>query len=142
MHAQGVSLSDLGVGQAEFSEEQSRNAFRLLCKHWPIYRGTSVKFWFESTFVDVFGIDVRPPSEETADQIYDQIAEKLASPEYTPPRACSIASGSSSSRPPTIRWTISPPMRRSPPTRPSRSGSRPPSGPTSTSNRPARTGSS
>ncbi len=85
MHGQGVDLADLGVpmGRDDFSEEQARNAWRIFCKHWYLYRGTPMKFWMEAELVEIFGVDVRP-SEETADQIYDQIAEKLATPEFRP----------------------------------------------------------
>jgi glucuronate isomerase len=83
LHAHGVSLADLGVGQADFSPEQKRNAFRLLCSHWSAYRGTPVKFWFESELGEVFGLDL-VPSAETADEIYDAIAEKITTPEFRP----------------------------------------------------------
>ena len=83
LHADGVPLSDLGVGQMEFTADQARNAFRILCSHWKLYRGTPVKFWMESELVDVFGIDV-VPSAQTADQIYDAICEKLTAPEFLP----------------------------------------------------------
>jgi len=83
MHANGVSLADLGVGQAEFTPEQSRNAFRILCSHWKAYRGTPVKFWFESELADIFGIDL-VPSEETADEIYDAIDAALTTPDFRP----------------------------------------------------------
>ncbi|HQY33216.1 MAG TPA: glucuronate isomerase [Actinotalea sp.] len=83
MHAHGVALSDLGVGQQDPTPEQSRNAFRLLCSHWKAYRGTPVKFWFESELVDIFGIRL-VPSAETADEIYDAIAERLTTPQFRP----------------------------------------------------------
>ncbi len=85
MHGQGVDLTDLGVpmGRTDFSADQARNAWRIFCKHWYLYRGTPMKFWMEAELVDIFGVTVRP-SEETADQIYDQIAEKLTQPEYRP----------------------------------------------------------
>ncbi|WP_460998145.1 glucuronate isomerase [Trueperella pyogenes] len=83
LHSHGVELSELGVGQKEFSEEQSRNAFRILCANWWLYRGTPVKYWMENELFDYFDVRVRP-SAETADRIYDQIAERLASPEYKP----------------------------------------------------------
>jgi len=83
LHAHGVALADLGVGQADFTAEQSRNAFRLLCANWKAYRGTPVKFWFESELVDIFGVDL-VPSADTADEIYDAIAAQLATPEFLP----------------------------------------------------------
>lgn len=83
MHANGVDLADLGVGESDFSPERSREAFRTLCSLWSAYRGTPVKFWFESELADIFGIDVAP-SVETADEIYDSIAAQLATPAFRP----------------------------------------------------------
>lgn len=82
--AGGVELSELGVPVgSDITDKQARNAFRLLCENWKYFRGTPVQFWFESEFHDVFGVTVRP-SKETADQIYDQIAECLEKPEFRP----------------------------------------------------------
>ncbi|MDO8107999.1 glucuronate isomerase [Isoptericola sp. b441] len=83
LHARGVSLADLGVGQQDVSVDQRRKAFRLLCEHWPAYRGTPVKFWFESGLADVFGLDL-VPSAETADTLYEAIAELLDTPDFRP----------------------------------------------------------
>lgn len=83
LHADGVALDALGVGAESYTAEQAREAFRILCRHWPVYRGTPVKFWLESELVEVFGIDL-VPSEETADEIYDRIAAALATPQFRP----------------------------------------------------------
>jgi len=83
LHAHGVGLSALGVGQGSLTEQQSREAFRILCDHWEIYRGTPVRLWFDSQLADIFGVSVRP-SKETADEIYDQIAACIAAPEFKP----------------------------------------------------------
>jgi glucuronate isomerase len=83
LHAHGVALSALGVAQGELSEEQSREAFRIVCEHWDVYRGTPVRLWFDAQLADIFGVDVRP-SAETADRVYDQIAAQLARPEFRP----------------------------------------------------------
>jgi glucuronate isomerase len=83
LHAHGVELSALGVGQGSLTEEQSQEAFRILCGHWEAYRGTPVRLWFDSQLADIFGVTVRP-STATADQIYDQIASCIASAEFRP----------------------------------------------------------
>lgn len=83
LHAQGVSLGDLGVGGHTLDDAGKREAFRLLCAHWKAYRGTPVKLWLEAELVDVFGIDV-VPSPETADHIYDTIQAALLTPEFRP----------------------------------------------------------
>lgn len=85
LHASGVELSRLGVGRGQLSAEESREAFRLFCRHWPVYRGTPMRLWFETQLVDVFGVHL-VPSEETADDIYDAIATWI-SQDSSRPRA-------------------------------------------------------
>jgi glucuronate isomerase len=83
LHAHGVELSALGVAQATMTEQESRDAFRMLCSHWSAYRGTHVRYWLDDQLAGIFGVTVRP-SAESADQIYDQVASCLASPEFKP----------------------------------------------------------
>ena len=83
LHAHGVGLADLGVGRSDLDAEESRRAFRILCEHWSIYRGTPVRFWLEAQLAEIFGVTVRP-SAATADAIYDQIADCLSRPDYRP----------------------------------------------------------
>ena len=83
LHSHGVELSALGVAQEIMTEQQSRDAFRILCSHWSAYRGTPVRYWLDDQLAGIFGVKVRP-SAETADQIYDQIARCLDSPEFKP----------------------------------------------------------
>ncbi len=88
LHANGVSLTELGVGSlaagdAPLTEDQSRSAFRTLCEHWPVFRGTPVRYWLVDELVDIFGVTVRP-SAGTADQIYDTIAECLTRDSFRP----------------------------------------------------------
>ena len=73
LHAAGISLDELGVGDDALSEERARGIWRLLCGSWDVYRGTAVRYWLESQLVDLFGVTVRP-SLQTADAIYDQIS--------------------------------------------------------------------
>ena len=83
LHSHGVELSALGVAQETMTEQQSRDAFRILCSHWSAYRGTPVRYWLDDQLSRIFGVKVRP-SAGTADQIYDQIASCLDSPEFKP----------------------------------------------------------
>jgi glucuronate isomerase len=83
LHASGVSLAELGVGGGQLTEAQSRAAFAQLCTHWTAFRGTPVRFWFESELAEIFAID-QVPSAESADAIYDAIAAKLVTPEFRP----------------------------------------------------------
>lgn len=84
LHAHGVELSSLGVPPGvPMPPAQARAAWKTFCAHWPVYRGTPVRFWMEAELVDIFGVDVRP-SEETADQIYDAIQAKIDEPGFRP----------------------------------------------------------
>src|ERR1035437_2114790 len=60
LHASGGALESLGVGQGPLSEAAARQAWRLLCSHWHIYRATPVRYWLESELAEIFGVTVRP----------------------------------------------------------------------------------
>ena len=83
LHANGVSLADLGVGEGPLPEPQARQAWRLLCANWPVFRGTPVRYWFDSELGDIFGVTQRP-SADNADALYDQISAKLAEDDFRP----------------------------------------------------------
>jgi glucuronate isomerase len=83
LHADGIELAALGVGQGELSEGASRQAWRLLCERWHVYQGTPVRYWLEAELADIFGVTVAP-SAGTADAIYDQIAAALADDAFRP----------------------------------------------------------
>lgn len=83
MHARGVDLSALGVGQGILDEAQARAVWRTFCEHWPAYLGTVVHSWLSAELVEVFGVTMRP-SRQTADAIYDQVADCLDRPEFLP----------------------------------------------------------
>ncbi len=86
LHANGASLSDLGRGPdgpVQLDEAGARKAWRILCENYHLFRGTPVKYWFDTTFAEVFGI-TDAPSAATSDAIYDHIADALARPEFRP----------------------------------------------------------
>src|SRR5919112_4005016 len=83
LHAQGVSLADLGVGGRRLDADGSRRAWGLLFENWHAFRGTSSKFWLESVLSDVFHVD-QYPCAATADDIYDHVADALTRPEFRP----------------------------------------------------------
>lgn len=83
LHADGVELSALGVGQGELSESASRQAWRLLCERWHVYDGTPVRYWLEAELAEIFGVSL-VPSARTADAIYDQISAALADDTFRP----------------------------------------------------------
>jgi glucuronate isomerase len=83
LHAGGVSLQALGVGTGPLSEAEARAAWRLLCEHWDRFRGTPVRFWLEAELAEIFAVTERP-SAQTADAIYDHVAERLGQDAYRP----------------------------------------------------------
>ena len=83
LHASGVPLDALGVGRGPLPEAEAREVWRLLCGHWDAYRGTPVRFWLEAELAVSFEVSVRP-SAGTADDIYDQVAGRLATDGYRP----------------------------------------------------------
>jgi glucuronate isomerase len=83
LHAQGVGLDALGVGGRPLDAAGSRRAFRLLAEHWRAFRGTPSRFWMDSVLGDVFGVTERLTAE-TADAVYDRIAETIARPDFRP----------------------------------------------------------
>lgn len=82
LHAQGVPLSDLGVAQSDFSEEQARNAFLLLGRYWFAFAGTPMRYWFEDALERVFAITT-PFGKDTAGEIYDELQALLTQPEFS-----------------------------------------------------------
>ena len=83
LHAGGVSLAALGVGEGPLPEDRARAAWRLLCANWHLLRGTPVRFWFETELADIFGVTQRPGAAN-ADALYDQIAGALREPGHRP----------------------------------------------------------
>lgn len=83
LHAGGVPLDALGVGEGPLPEGRARAAWRSFCANWHLLRGTPVRIWFETELVDIFGVTERP-SAANADALYDRIAAALADPGHRP----------------------------------------------------------
>jgi glucuronate isomerase len=83
LHAGGVPLDRLGVGEGPLPEQRAREAWRLMCANWRLLAGTPVRYWLESELSDVFGV-TRRPAGATADDIYDQVAAQLAHDSHRP----------------------------------------------------------
>jgi glucuronate isomerase len=83
LHASGVPLDALGVGTGPPAEAEARAVWRQMCSHWAVFRGTPMRYWLDAELGENFDVSVRP-SAATADRIYDQVAERLARPEYRP----------------------------------------------------------
>ncbi|MFF3500196.1 glucuronate isomerase [Streptomyces sp. NPDC003247] len=83
LHAAGVPLTELGVGRGPLAEPEARAVWRGLCEHWAVFRGTPVRYWLESELAEIFGVTERP-GPDSADRIYDRIADRLADDAFRP----------------------------------------------------------
>jgi glucuronate isomerase len=83
--SQGIPPDRLGVprGDGEPVETDGRQIWRLLADNWHVFRGTPSRLWLERTFETVFEI-ATPLRRDTADEVYDALAARLAEPEFRP----------------------------------------------------------
>ena len=83
--SQGVPPSRLGVPtvNGEPVQADGRAIWRTFVDHWHLFRGTPTRLWLERTFETVFGVTT-PLRPDTADEIYEAIAAKLAEPAFRP----------------------------------------------------------
>ena len=85
LYARGVPLEALGIPRRDGQpvESDPRKVWQLFAEHYFLFRGTPTGAWLEHELHEVFGIR-RRLTEETAGPIYDEIVEKLGSPEFRP----------------------------------------------------------
>ena len=83
LHADGVALEELGVGQGVLPEAEARGVWRRLCERWTVFAGTPVRWWLEAELAEIFGVRLRP-SAETADTIFDLVAGCLSTDAFRP----------------------------------------------------------
>lgn len=85
LNSQGIPPSQLGVPTRDGTpvETDGRTIWRRLAEHWYLFRGTPSRLWTERVLSEVFGI-TSPLGPSTADEIYDALSERLASPAFRP----------------------------------------------------------
>jgi glucuronate isomerase len=85
LYSQGVTMESLGVPRIDGgpTESDPRKIWRLLARHWHLFRGTPSRLWMEHVFETVFGVTDRLTAA-TADAIYDRIDASLRQPEFRP----------------------------------------------------------
>jgi glucuronate isomerase len=85
LYARGVSLESLGIPRRDGSlvERDPRVVWKLFATHFHVFRGTPTGMWLEHELEELFDVRERL-SADSADRVYDAIAERLASPEFRP----------------------------------------------------------
>lgn len=81
LYSQGISLEDLEIGKTTVSDP--RKVWRVFASNYHLFRGTPTRLWLDFAFQELFGLSKRL-SAATADQYYDTIEAKLATPEFLP----------------------------------------------------------
>jgi glucuronate isomerase len=85
LFSQGIPLERLGISPKDGGacERDPRKVWQLFADHYHLFRGTPTHAWLGYELYHVFGVRTRL-SGETAQKIYDEISEKLGSPEFRP----------------------------------------------------------
>ena len=85
LYSQGVPMESLGIPTHDGSpfESDPRAIWQRVAEHWHLFRGTPSGVWLTHVMSEVFGVRTRL-SADSAAGIYDEIAEKLKSPEFRP----------------------------------------------------------
>ncbi len=89
LYSQGIPLEALGVPiQSDLSngpatETDHRRAWQLFADNFFLFRATPSGLWLADELREVFGID-EPLASENAGAVYDELAARLARPEFRP----------------------------------------------------------
>ncbi len=87
LYSQGIPMEALGIPTRDGTpvETDHRKIWQIFAEHFYLFRGTPTGMWLNHELYSVFGVRDRLTGE-TAQEIYDQIAEKLEAPEFRPRR--------------------------------------------------------
>ena len=85
LNSHGVPLEDLGVPARDGTpiETDHRRIWQRFAEAFYLFRGTPSVLWLSAELVEVFGVDERLDGE-SAQRVYDQLEERIASPEFAP----------------------------------------------------------
>ena len=85
LYSQGVPLERIGVRRRDGGpvESDPRAIWHALAEHWHLFRGTPTRLWLNHVLHDLFDVRVRL-TPDTADEIYDAIADRLATDCFRP----------------------------------------------------------
>ena len=85
LYAHGLALESIGIPSRDGSavESDHRRIWQTFADHFHLFRGTPTRLWLEHAWSHVFDIDEKLTSD-SAQRIYDRMAEKLSQPELRP----------------------------------------------------------
>jgi glucuronate isomerase len=87
LYSQGIPMEALGIPSINGTkvEKDPRKIWKLFAENYYLFLGTPSGIWLNHEFSVVFGIKEKL-NGANADKIYDEITEKLNSPEFLPRR--------------------------------------------------------
>jgi glucuronate isomerase len=85
LYSQGVPMEALGIPRKDGGkvEKDHRKIWQTFADHFSLFRGTPTGMWLADELLSVFGVKEKLAGD-SAQRIYDQIAEKLTRPEFRP----------------------------------------------------------
>jgi glucuronate isomerase len=85
LYSRGVPLESLGVPRRDGAdvERDARMAWQRFAGHYYLFAGTPTQAWLDYQFHELFGVRERLDAD-SAQRIYDQIVERLRTPEFRP----------------------------------------------------------
>jgi len=85
LYSRGVPMEAMGIPARDGTpvETDPRAIWRIFAANYYLFRGTPTGAWLDYELYHLFGVRQKLTAE-TSDRIYDQIAERLASPEFRP----------------------------------------------------------
>ncbi len=85
LYSQGISMEDMGVSTVDGSKvgADPRKIWQRFADHWYLFAGTPSGVWLSHELYEVFNVSCELNSEN-AQRIYDELQEKLNSPEFLP----------------------------------------------------------
>jgi glucuronate isomerase len=87
LYSQGISLEALGIPRRDGGEVEPDHGkiWQIFAENFYLFRGTPTGVWLAEELLTVFGIEDKLTGQSAQD-IYEQIAAKLARPEFKPRR--------------------------------------------------------
>jgi glucuronate isomerase len=85
LYSHGITMESIGIPTLDGApfETDPRRVWQVFAENYHLFRGTPTGAWLNHELHDVFGVRHKL-SGETAQWIYDQIVERLRSPEFLP----------------------------------------------------------
>jgi glucuronate isomerase len=85
LYSRGVAMEALGVPTRDGTpvERDPRKIWQRFAEHYYLFRGTPTGVWLDAELHELFGVRQKLDGD-SAQAIYDEIAEKLATPEFRP----------------------------------------------------------